>query len=232
MAKQARPRRQATRTAKAGGRQAQQKRAPAKETTQAKEAETVTYVTNPQSGRQITVDGPTFRQIVPDLTPSQYKSMMQTQHAGKKRGRTTSDQPVSNKRLKSIAAHKVAPKESIKETLERTYQPALRRRLQKQQEREQNPRGSRTRGWAARAPQKGRARHILHKQCGDDAFLMPDEEKFPIMAKCGDGKEADKCECEIDCGGVHSALVRARQWKYPHVADAAERLLRSKCGRQ
>lgn len=122
--------------------------------------------------------------------------------------------------------------EELKYTLEKTTQPYLRRLLQAQIKKESDPRGKQTRGWASRAPQKGEPRRILHNACGDSAFLLPKDLKFPIMAKCGNGKEKGKCKCAIDCGGVRAALNRARQFGYKNVAAAAERLLETKCSKE
>lgn len=80
-------------------------------------------------------------------------------------------------------------------------------------------------GWSEKAPKKGSERTVLHHACGDRAFLLPEELKFPIVAKC----EGDVCKCEPDCSGLHAAYVRARQWKYDKVADEAQRLLETKC---
>ena len=80
-------------------------------------------------------------------------------------------------------------------------------------------RGMRTRGWKAAAPQKGTERHELKKQCGQGCFLQPDTEGFPICPALREGKG-----CGIDCRGVTSALVRARQWGYDDVAEMAEEI--------
>jgi len=146
------------------------------------------------------------------------------------RHRLSEDAPLPPALVKAIAAQKAEmTPEELKFTLERTTQPYLRELLKEQIQKEHEPRGSRTRGWRSRAPQKGKPREILHDACGDAAFLLPKDLKFPIMPKCGNGKEKSKCKCKIDCGGVRAALIRAKQFGYTHVAAAAEQLLKDKC---
>ena len=84
-------------------------------------------------------------------------------------------------------------------------------------ERQDDGRGIRTRGWAARSPTRGKERHQLKAECGDKCFLLPDEEKFPICAS--PRVTGGTSTCEIDCGGAQSAFIRARQWGYEEVAD-------------
>ncbi len=78
-------------------------------------------------------------------------------------------------------------------------------------------------GWSLRAPQKGRARHLLLEKCGNSCFLLPEREAFPVCAKYD-----LKRKCEVDCRGVLSAYRRAQQYKYPDVAERAKTLARSK----
>ena len=174
-------------------------------------------VTNPQTGRKILVGGPTYRKVFGA------KSV----HKGAKRA--SPDASVPDILVNKILAQKVATVEELQDTLRRTTQPALRRKLEAQIAKSGDNRGSRTRGWSARAPQRGRPRETLQKVCGDAAFLLPDEKKFPIMAKCGAGNEAAKCQCSIDCGGVLAALIRARQYGYSNIAEAAKTILDQKC---
>ena len=89
--------------------------------------------------------------------------------------------------------------------------------------RQNEGRGIRTRGWKARAPKKGRERHRLMAECGEACFLKPDTEGFPICPRCSLQGE---CKCEIDCGGVQAAKIRAAQWKYPGVEAKADKMLK------
>lgn len=57
-----------------------------------------------------------------------------------------------------------------------------------------------TKGWGKRAPQRVGARRDLKKRCGSNAFLLPSELKYPIMAKRG--------PCVIDCQGLRAAKSR------------------------
>ena len=80
-----------------------------------------------------------------------------------------------------------------------------------------------TTGWEEDFPRKGPERRLLYQQCGSQCFLLPDEEdpgrsEFPICRKCAD---EEHCDCQPDCRGIISAYKRARQWKYPEVAEKA-----------
>ena len=114
---------------------------------------------------------------------------------------------------------------TLEETLERTKQPAKRAQLEEmiEKHREEEGRGIKTRGWRARSPTRGKERHQLKEECGDACFLLPEKEKFPICAS--PRMTGGVSRCEIDCGGVQSALVRANQWGYNEVAAKAEKLL-------
>jgi hypothetical protein len=85
-------------------------------------------------------------------------------------------------------------------------------------------RGSRTRGWAVSAPQRGKERKELLMTCGEKCFLMPNEKKFPVCAATRVSKE-----CKYDCRGIISAKIRAKQYKYPEVAALAEKLEKMYC---
>ena len=76
-------------------------------------------------------------------------------------------------------------------------------------------------GWHDRAPKRGTPRHTLMNKCGSKCFLMPDTEGFPICAS--------SYTCEFDCDGILAAYRRAKQYKYPQVAETA-RLLATKQG--
>jgi hypothetical protein len=85
-----------------------------------------------------------------------------------------------------------------------------------------NPRGSATRGWKILSPKKGRARHAIKAKCGNKAFLLPSEEKFPVMTLHAKG-------CHYDCRGLTAALSRAQQHGYHSVAARARSLKRKHC---
>lgn len=84
---------------------------------------------------------------------------------------------------------------------------------------------SRTLGWKVDAPKKGSERHMLKQQCGNQCFLKPETEGFPICAKCVN----DKCSCKIDCRGLASAKVRAHQYHHEELYDAIDRLQQQHC---
>jgi len=85
-------------------------------------------------------------------------------------------------------------------------------------------RGSRTRGWAAMSPQRGRERNELMAKCGAKCFLLPELKKFPVCSalRVGEG-------CKFNCKGILSAKIRARQYKYPEVAQLAKNLEKLHC---
>lgn len=185
------------------------------------------YVRNPRTNALILVNGPTYQKLS-DAERRQADSTRQTLPRPQRRGRRASLKAAAHKAAAHKAsALKVAEPEPLEDTLMRTRQPALRASLKRM--RADEPRGAATRGWAARAPPPGRARHVLHERCGDDAFLLPQQEKFPIMRKCGTGYEVRACDCRVDCGGLQAAYQRARQHKYPAVAKRAQQLLATQC---
>ena len=145
----------------------------------------------------------------------------------------TSLPPLSLKKdahLNTIVSMPLYDIPSLENLLEKTKQPAKRAKIQEMidMEREKEGRGIKTRGWSARAPTRGKERHQLKAECGDKCFLLPELEKFPI---CPSPRiTGGKSVCEIDCGGVQAAKVRAAQWKYPEVEAKADVLL-EKCNK-
>ena len=88
-------------------------------------------------------------------------------------------------------------------------------------------RGGRTAGWKAAAPRRGPERRLMMEECGEKCFLAPKSLGFPICAKCG----KKSCGCKVDCRGVLSAKIRARQYsnRYPKISAAAQKLQDSLC---
>jgi hypothetical protein len=80
-------------------------------------------------------------------------------------------------------------------------------------------------GWSIRAPKKGTERHILKRECGNQCFLIPEKEAFPICTKYA----LTAPKCKFDCGGLLTAFRRARQYKYPAVAAMAETKWKKDC---
>lgn len=105
--------------------------------------------------------------------------------------------------------------------------PHLERKAEHLEKMEGEGRGSPTRGWSLRSPRRGRGRHQVMDTCGPKCFLLPEEEKFPICARCS----ARGCSCAIDCQGLQAAYNRAQQYKYPDVAEKARKMLKQKCGK-
>lgn len=86
-------------------------------------------------------------------------------------------------------------------------------------------RGSRLRGWAVDSPKRGEDRHRLKHQCGNQCFLIPDREAFPICPRCA----GDRCSCQVDCRGLMAAKVRAHQYHYTDLYKTIDQLERDKC---
>lgn len=195
--------------------------------------EKTAYVKSPQSGAWILQGGPAYGKLTDAQKVEADKTLQMRARPRRGLAATTPSRtalkakPITKAHVERILAKKTATIEDLEDTLARTTQPALRRQLQEQIKRRGDRRGASTRGWAARAPRQGRQRQHLHEQCGDSAFLLPEAQKFPLMAKCGHG--LGECECKIDCGGVQAAYQRARQHKYEHVAQSARRILRERC---
>lgn len=170
----------------------------------------VSYVINPETGRQIRVGGPTYAKLLgkyPQLQTAEKK----TKSVPKKRHQ----------------AHRLSERQIGQRAEMPVFQldrPADQPLLKKNKE---EPRGSRTRGWATDAPKKGRERHLLKSKCGDKCFLIPETEAFPICPRCEEtGQEA--CSCQIDCRGLTAAKIRAKQHKYTELFPSIERLITEK----
>ena len=101
---------------------------------------------------------------------------------------------------------------------------ATRKYKIQQSEKVMKNKNSPTRGWAAMSPQRGTERHLLKEKCGNKAFLIPDEEKFPVMPAL---RVSD--DCEYSCQGINSAIVRACQYNYLDVAEKAQKLGEQHC---
>ena len=177
------------------------------------------YVTNPQTGRDIKVGGPTYEKLKHTINLNQLprfvKGVPQQRHVMK---------PVSPQHKQQMA-EMGTHQHQLKQTLEHTHQPAKIQKLEKEIQRKEQGRGRATRGWSAEAPQKGLQRHQLKEKCGNKCFLIPDSEGFPICPKCYEGK----CTCEIDCRGLTAAKMRAHQFKYENLYEAIEQLQKAKC---
>jgi hypothetical protein len=139
---------------------------------------------------------------------------------------TNAQPPFSKNSAEEILEMQFADIPSLEKTLLTTHQPAKREKLEAmiKSKKYEEGRGIKTRGWAARAPTRGKERHQLHSECGDKCFLNPEQEKFPICAS--PRVTGGKSKCEIDCQGVQSALIRAKQYGYTKEAAKAEVLLK------
>ena len=86
-------------------------------------------------------------------------------------------------------------------------------------------RGSPTRGWAASSPQKYSERHLLNAKCGNQAFLDPDNEKYPVM-----NAMRNTNKCEYVCQAIQSAKNRSCQYNQFDIANKAQKLGEKECG--
>ena len=77
-------------------------------------------------------------------------------------------------------------------------------------------------GWGKVKPTTKTERIQLLNKCGSNCFLLPNVKPHPKFPIC------PKNKCAIDCKGVTSAYIRARQWKYDDVANKAK-ILQKKC---
>ena len=66
---------------------------------------------------------------------------------------------------------------------------------------------------------------MVYRVCGPYCYLVPKTKGFPICPKCSN----DKCQCQLDCGGVLSAYRRARQYKHEDVAKLAKEIYDKRC---
>ena len=177
------------------------------------------YVANPITKKPIRVGGPTYEKLMKNPSIKQ-----QLQKADKFERQLPSAKyastPISKQRIEKISKMGKMTPHTLEETLAHTNEPAKKHRLESLMKNVGQGRGMRTRGWGAEAPRRGTQRHFLKEQCGDQCFLMPETEGFPICPKC----YGDKCTCAVDCRGLLAAKIRARQYKYDDVARAAEEL--------
>lgn len=181
------------------------------------------YIKSPKTGRWITIRGKAYQDLLED---KKYAS------SAKKAKRYRKPEPGSKPKHEGKVTNprtirmKKAPRESLSEVL-RHEPPTRRAKIAHLKAMENETKKSRTRGWGSMAPQKGKERHELMKVCGEQCFLMPGREGFPICSSLDEGK---KYRCKVNCKGVNAAYIRARQWNYPKVAASALELKnRYKC---
>lgn len=177
------------------------------------------YVKNPETGRNIKVDGPTYEKL-----KAKYNLQNAEKFVKKEPQKKQPSKPLSDERMKQITEMPVH-RANIEVSVQRVKQPHLVQRVATYKK--DQGRGQPTRGWALDAPKKGKERHLLKKECGDKCFLLPETEGFPICPKCVEGK----CSCEIDCRGLMAAKIRAHQYKYTDLYDNIDQLIKTKCGK-
>ena len=79
-----------------------------------------------------------------------------------------------------------------------------------------------THGWNDIKPTTKKDREKLYQKCKEGCFLYVDgtDYKFPICPKCS----RKGCSCQIDCGGLTAAKIRASQYGYTHVRAMTDQL--------
>ena len=123
--------------------------------------------------------------------------------------------------------YSLSPGVAKKNPLAKTYNSLPKSRKSKIKEvRDLDPedgRGSPTRGWGGRNPQRGKERNELMEECGKMCFLKPESKGYPVCAALRTGQG-----CNYDCGGLQAAYNRARQRGEQKIATRAQRLLNQK----
>lgn len=175
------------------------------------------YIKNPVTKRVIRVGGQT------------YKDLLKTDQAARVKRAKRFSKPDNNKTKKQTGTEPVIKYEKNKpSTLKKDAKrvpptrKALREHSQNLIESKGDNRGSKTRGWSLIAPQRGRERNELMDECGGSCFLIPEKKAFPVCPSL----RSTQGKCKVDCRGIQAAKIRANQWKYPKVANEAEKLQR------
>lgn len=167
----------------------------------------VASVESPESGRWIRVGGPAYQDLL-------------------RMGYTASDIKRGGVRRRKQASRRYSSRSGQSKPTRHQRKMRVSRASRSSTRGRSGGGGSRTRGWSKAAPRRGRPRHRVMKECGPKCFLDPEHEAFPICAR----QTGRSSRCELDCRGIKSALVRARQYGYTNIARAADKLYREKCG--
>ena len=179
---------------------------------------------SPKTGELISVHSEQFSELLAD--PKYRRTILSSATQPIEPGTATPSSPrmTLSPRTSSLSSSKFATIPSLEETLKHTTQPSKREKLEKMKMNVDEGRGIKTRGWSGRKPARGKERHQLMQECGKECFLLPEQEKFPI---CQSPRMTNGVsDCKPDCGGIQSALIRARQYKYDDVAEKAKALLK------
>jgi len=194
------------------------------------------WLRNPDTGRNILKGGRTYNRLKNQGIDVNSFSRVRNRWT-KQRKRSTSP------RKRKVKTRKTTRRKSARATRGRPLtqtlkdvpkeRKATREKLKQQLSHTREGRGIRTRGWAAAAPQRGKERRELYEKCGAKCFLEPNPEDpgksgFPICAALRENQG-----CKVDCRGVTSAFVRARQYRqrHPGVAVRAKRIQDRVCSR-
>lgn len=175
-------------------------------------------IVSPKTGKWVKVGSKVYNELLGDKN---YASKVKKQPTVERIAKSPKKSPRKEaapppRAVKKQLARAIPQKLSL--TLESLPQSRVARRQQLKEliKNQGDKRGSKTRGWGAAAPQRGRERDELKEKCGDDCFLLPNKNAFPVCAAL-----RTKQGCTVDCRGIIAAKVRAGQWKYEDVKKAA-----------
>jgi hypothetical protein len=91
-----------------------------------------------------------------------------------------------------------------------------------------NRSGNAAKGWGDVKPQRKSERITLQKQCGNEAFLLPKDLKFPIVPRQETVKYKED-KCLPDCRGIAAAKLRSAQHHYNDVKFKSDKLYKDLC---
>jgi len=124
------------------------------------------------------------------------------------------------------------PFEELEEYVRRGAPPHLRERAAQLAARQGISFGKPSRNWELEYPTKGTERHELRNPnigCGDECFLAPEQEGFPMCAKLQLKPRNPANRCLPEREGMQAAYNRARQTRHQDVADVAAEMLQRTC---
>jgi hypothetical protein len=157
---------------------------------------------SPKTGREIMIGGRAYQELLHD---PKYRNKIPKMRVPK--------QKVSLKKAKVVSLER-----NLKSLPRGEKYKAAKLRKEIRASRH-SAKGYATRGWAAAAPRRGKEREALMAKCGEQCFLRPDTQSYPVCAALRTGQG-----CKIDCQGVDAARVRSAQYHDKKVLSRAKAL--------